>query len=180
MNFAGYAADYLRYLTGLDVTEVYAETSTLYGGAHQLFGVEDTALISLALENGVTATVTVGRIPAAPGFGANTATVRVLGSHGYASSDDDKPAVTHFASSGDVTALPIGGFGSDNAVSSFLSRARSTPHTDRTRLHRGRRPRVDARDRRCLSVRLERSAGLRFSLTAAPTTQSDNQHMETP
>ncbi|MGQ5693860.1 Gfo/Idh/MocA family protein [Rhodococcus erythropolis] len=121
VNFAGYAADYLRYLTGLDVTEVYAETSTLYGGAHQQFGVEDTALISLALENGVTATVTVGRIPAAPGFGANTATVRVLGSHGYASSDDDKPAVTHFASSGDVTALPIGGFGSDNAVSSFLS-----------------------------------------------------------
>lgn len=121
VNFLGYAADYLRYLTGLDVTEVYAETSTLYGGAHEKFGVEDTALVSLALAHGVTATVTVGRIPAAPGFGANTATVRVLGSHGYASSDDDKPAVMQFGGSGDVTALPIGGFGSDNAVSSFLS-----------------------------------------------------------
>ncbi len=121
VNFLGYAADYLRYLTGLDVTEVYAETSTLYGGAHARFGVEDTALVSLALAHGVTATVTVGRIPAAPGFGANTATVRVLGSHGYASSDDDKPTVLQFAGSGGVTARPIGGFGSDNAVSSFLT-----------------------------------------------------------
>ena len=109
LNFLLYPVDYIRYLTGLEVVEVHCEASTLFSGLHADAGAEDTAVASLLLENGVTATVTLGRVPAAPGLGPVSSSIRVLGSHGNASADDDKPQVQLFTTSGGVAALPVDG-----------------------------------------------------------------------
>lgn len=109
LNFLLYPVDYIRFLTGLEVVEVYCEASTLFGDLHRENGVEDCAIVSLLLQNGVTATVTLGRVPAAPGLGPVSSSIRILGSHGNASSDDDKPQVSRYDTSGGVSALPVSG-----------------------------------------------------------------------
>lgn len=109
LNFLLYPVDYIRFLTGLEVLEVHCEAATLFGGLHAQHGVEDCAIVSLLLENGVTATITVGRVPAAPGLGPVSSSIRLLGSHGNAGSDDDKPQVSRYDTSGGVSALPVDG-----------------------------------------------------------------------
>lgn len=109
LNFLLYPVDYIRFLTGLEVVEVHCEASTLFGQLHEENGVEDCAIVSLLLENAVTATVTVGRVPAAPGLGPVSSTIRILGSHGNASSDDDKPQINRYDTAGGISALPVGG-----------------------------------------------------------------------
>lgn len=121
LNFLLYPIDYLRYLTGLEVVEVYCEASTLFSQAHRRTGVEDTAVVSLVLTNGVTATVTLGRIPAAPGLGPVSTSIRLLGSHGNASSDDDHPQVRLYDGSGGSAALPIDGPSSVAILRRFLA-----------------------------------------------------------
>jgi len=49
LNFLGYCVDSIRYLTGLEVTSVYAMSGSLFGAGHAEFGVEDTAIVSLGL-----------------------------------------------------------------------------------------------------------------------------------
>lgn len=109
LNFLLYPVDYIRFLTGLEVVEVHCEASTLFGTLHEENGVEDCAIVSLLLQNGVTATVTLGRVPAAPGLGPVSSSIRILGSHGNASSDDDKPQVSRYDTAGGISALPVGG-----------------------------------------------------------------------
>lgn len=120
LNFLLYPVDYIRYLTGLEVVEVYAETATLFQEAHLETGVEDSAVVSLLLEHGVTATVTLGRVAAAPGHGPVSSSIRLLGSHGHAIADDDKPAIAVFGTDGRQTARPAGGPSSITAVERFL------------------------------------------------------------
>lgn len=103
MNFLGYCADAAHYLTGLRTLEVHALAGSLFSPAHRAADVEDAAVVTLELERGVTATVTLGRIPYAPGGTPTTSSVRVLGSHGHAVVDDDVPAVSHFGASGRTT-----------------------------------------------------------------------------
>jgi myo-inositol 2-dehydrogenase/D-chiro-inositol 1-dehydrogenase len=97
-NFLGYPVGYIRYLTGLEVTSVFATTATHTLAPHQLFGVEDFGVVSLALERGVLASVTVGRLAdgAAPGPGVFT--MRVHGSHASAMVDEYRPRVQVFSS----------------------------------------------------------------------------------
>lgn len=109
LNFLLYPVDYVRFLTGLDVVEVHCETATLFNETHRESGVEDCAVVSLLLERGVTATVTLGRVPAAPGLGPVSSSVRLLGSHGHAVADDDLPQVRRYDTSGGVQALPVDG-----------------------------------------------------------------------
>ena len=104
LNFLGYCTDAIGYLTGLPVVEVHAFTGTLFSELHAEHGVEDSAVVSLLLERGVTATVTLGRVPYAPGTTPTTSSLRLLGSHGHAVVDDDKPAVSVFGPEG-ATAL---------------------------------------------------------------------------
>lgn len=121
LNFLLYPIDYIRYLTGLEVVEVYCEASTLFSQAHRETGVEDTAIVSLLLTNGVTATVTLGRIPGAPGLGPVSTSIRLLGSHGNASSDDDHPQVRRYDASGGLSALPVDGPSSVAILRRFLT-----------------------------------------------------------
>lgn len=109
LNFLLYPVDYIRYLTGLEVVEVHCEAATLFNEPHRATGVEDGAVVSLLLERGVTATVTLGRVPAAPGLGPVSSSIRLLGSHGHATSDDDLPQVRRYDTDGGVQALPVDG-----------------------------------------------------------------------
>lgn len=96
LNFLVYPADYLRYLTGLEVVEVYAEASNLFFEPHARSGVEDCSVLSLLLENSVTATITVGRVPFAPTAGPISSTMRLLGSHGFLSLNEDQPVMQYW------------------------------------------------------------------------------------
>lgn len=100
LNFLGYCADAALYLTGLRALSVHAFAGTLFLDPHRDAGVEDTAVVTLDLERGVTATITLGRVPFAPGGTPTTSSVRLLGSHGHAVADDDAPAVARFGSAG--------------------------------------------------------------------------------
>ena len=55
MNFMVYPVDYLHYLTGARVTEVFAEAGTFFFDAHRQFGVEDVGILSLRLEHDIIA-----------------------------------------------------------------------------------------------------------------------------
>lgn len=100
LNFLGYCVDAISYTTGLEVVDVHALASTLFSDLHREQGVEDVAVLSLGLENGVTATVTVGRVPFAPGLGPTSSSLRVLGSHGHAIADDDRPRLERYGAAG--------------------------------------------------------------------------------
>lgn len=122
LNFLLYPVDYVRYLTGLEVVEVYAEASTLFQPTHAATGVEDTAVVSLLLENGVTASITLGRVATAPGHGPVSSSIRLLGSRGFATTDDDKPAISVRDTEGRERRLPFAGESSEAIVGAFLTR----------------------------------------------------------
>jgi predicted dehydrogenase len=103
LNFLGYCADAALYLTGLRPVEVHAFAGALFLDSHRAAGVEDTAVVTLELERGVTATITLGRVPFAPGGTPTTSSIRLLGSHGHAVADDDAPAVSRFSTTGRTT-----------------------------------------------------------------------------
>ena len=119
-NFLGYAVDAIRYVTGLEIVEVYAETANLFGGPHATHGVEDSGIVSLQLQHGVTATATVGRVPAVPAIGAAHSTVRVLGSHASAVACDERPRVLQFGGDA-VSSAAIDGGGGRVAIAEFFS-----------------------------------------------------------
>lgn len=109
LNFLGYCVDAIRYVSGLEVESVYAMSGQLFSAIHAANGVEDTAIVSLGLQYGVTATITVGRIPFAPGFGPTSSSLRVLGSHAHAVADDDRPALQRFGGDPVVSAESFDG-----------------------------------------------------------------------
>ncbi|MBQ0928393.1 Gfo/Idh/MocA family protein [Saccharopolyspora endophytica] len=123
LNFGGYAIDAIRHLTGCAVVEVHAETGTLFSAAHAEHEVEDVAVLSLLLERGVTATATVGRVPAAPTSGPNAATLRVIGSRGSFAVDDDSPALLRYGDDGSVTARSAGGPAARQGIEAVLDDA---------------------------------------------------------
>ncbi|WP_020389295.1 Gfo/Idh/MocA family protein [Kribbella catacumbae] len=120
LNFLLYPLDYIRHLTGLEVVEIYCEAATLFNEPHRASGVEDCAVVSLLLERGVTATVTLGRVPAAPGLGPVSSSLRLLGSHGHATADDDFPQVRRYDTEGGVQSMPVEGPSSVAILRRFL------------------------------------------------------------
>lgn len=119
MNFLGYSADAIRYVSGLEVESVYAMSGNLFSRMHEDHGVEDAAVVSLGLEHGVTATVTLGRIPFAPGFGPTASSLRVIGSHAHAVADDDRPALLRYGGD-DVPASADSFDGGQEALRAYL------------------------------------------------------------
>lgn len=109
MNFLGYCIDAIRYVTGLEVENIYAMSGALFSDLHSEHNVEDCAVVSIKMSYGVTSTVTVGRIPRAPGFGPTSSSLRVLGSHASAVADDDRPAALVFSKDGSVESRSFDG-----------------------------------------------------------------------
>ncbi|MFF1464057.1 Gfo/Idh/MocA family protein [Streptomyces sp. NPDC058330] len=144
VNFGWYPALAIRHLTGLEVEEVVAFSSAaphapLFGGPHGTYGVEDAAVLSLRLRNGVVATATVARAPAGVGPAPVSSSLRVLGSHGHVLADEDAPSVTVRAADGGRLSRRIGGPAGVTALRRLF-----TEFGDDIRL--GRTPSVSAAD----------------------------------
>jgi myo-inositol 2-dehydrogenase / D-chiro-inositol 1-dehydrogenase len=93
MNFLTYPITTIRYLTGAEILSVYAEAGTFFFDQHKTAGVEDLGMLSLELDHGIVATITVGRVPQAPSHAAVSSTLRVIGSHGYLAIDESQPVL---------------------------------------------------------------------------------------
>lgn len=93
MNFLTYPITTIRDLTGAEVRSVYAEAGTFFFDQHKAAGVEDLGMLSLALDHGIVATITVGRVPQAPSHAAVSSTLRVIGSHGHLVIDESQPTL---------------------------------------------------------------------------------------
>lgn len=94
MNFLGYPVDTARYLTGLEVTQVYASADTYFFEPHRQHGVEDFGVVCLTLERGVTATIICGRSPTPDHPAGGDRIVRVHGSAGTLLVDEGRPRLT--------------------------------------------------------------------------------------
>ncbi len=66
-------------------------------------------MISLLMQNNVTATITVGRVPFIPASGPIASTMRLLGSHGFLTVDENQPELEFWGSDGAQRYQPIGG-----------------------------------------------------------------------
>ncbi|PZF86696.1 Gfo/Idh/MocA family protein [Jiangella anatolica] len=106
MNVLGYPVDDIRAATGCEPVEVFAEAGTLFWDEHRSHGVEDVAVVSALFTHGLTASIVVGRVPAAPGPGPGTYTLRLIGSHGHVEVDVAEPAVRLYSGDG-AERLPI-------------------------------------------------------------------------
>lgn len=94
MNFFGYPVDAVRYLSGLEITHVYASAGGYFFAPHREWGVEDFAVCTLTLTGGVTATVIVGRSPTPDHPTGGDQTVRVHGATGSLVTDENQRRVT--------------------------------------------------------------------------------------
>lgn len=93
MNFLTYPITTIRDLTGAEIRSVYAEAGTFFFEQHTAAGVEDLGMLSLELDHGIVATITVGRVPQAPSHAAVSSTLRVIGSHGHIAIDESQPVL---------------------------------------------------------------------------------------
>lgn len=116
-NFGWYPVLAVANLTGLSIVEVFAFGGALFGGPHASYGVEDTAVLSLLLERGATATITISRVPAGISTEAVSSSFRIVGSHGALTFDEAEAAVrlrrTTDAAGGRLT---VGGDPGDRAL----------------------------------------------------------------
>jgi len=109
LNFLVYPVDYLRYLTGAEPVEVFAEAGSFFFEPHRQFGVEDLGIISLRLEHDIIATLTVGRVPYAPTPGSGSSELRIIGSHGHITVDENRPQLDLWSTTTERRGFPIGG-----------------------------------------------------------------------
>ncbi len=93
MNFLGYPVDEARYLTGLDVREIFVSAGNYFFEPHRQHGVEDFGVAFMKLERGVTVTATVGRTQTPNHPTGGDYTLRVHGSAGSLYSDENKPVL---------------------------------------------------------------------------------------
>ncbi|MCU4183325.1 Gfo/Idh/MocA family oxidoreductase [Acidiferrimicrobium sp. IK] len=120
-NFGWYPVLALHHLSGLEVVEVFGFGAALFSAAgagwqHADFGVEDSATVSLKLENAVTATITVARVPAGVSHEAVGSTIRVVGSHGSLVIDEGAPSLSGRRVGGSVERSTIGLPSGDSAL----------------------------------------------------------------
>ena len=120
MDFMCYAVDVVRYLSGCEPVSAFAESGSLFFEPHRRFGVEDVGVVSLLLEHDVTATLTVGRIPHAPGNGSGISTVLLIGSHGHLTLDEYAPALNVWGPGGGGVPRPIGDVTADDLITPLV------------------------------------------------------------
>lgn len=96
MNFLGYHIDTARYLTGLEVQQVYTSAGTYFFDPHRQYGVEDFGVVCLTLEKDVTATIIVGRSPTPSHETGGDYTLRIHGSAGTLLEDELRPRLSIF------------------------------------------------------------------------------------
>ncbi len=135
MNFMGYPVDYLHYLTGARVTEVFAEAGAFFFDAHKQFGVEDVGVLSLRLEHDIIASLTVGRVPFAPTPGSGASTLRLIGSHGHMTVDENRPQLDIWSTTTERRGRTIGGESAPSTVATQIRAFIGDIREDRTPLY---------------------------------------------
>ena len=159
MNFMVYPVDYLHYLTGAYVTEVFAEAGTFFFDAHKQFGVEDVGIVSLRLEHDIIGSLTVGRVPFAPTPGTGASTLRLIGSHGHMTIDENRPQLDIWSTVTERRGRTIGGESAPSTVATQIGEFIRDIREDRTpTLWRAGRMGNDCRHRSCLSLTGNRAA----------------------
>jgi myo-inositol 2-dehydrogenase / D-chiro-inositol 1-dehydrogenase len=138
MNFLTYPITTIRYLTGANIRSVYTEAGTFFFDPHKQAGVEDLGMLSLELDHGIMATITVGRVPQAPSYPAVSSTLRVIGSHGHIAMDESQPVLDIWQRK-ERRGVRIGGDAGQRSVEAVFA-----SFVDDIRMHRA--PRVTAAD----------------------------------
>lgn len=138
MNFMVYPVDYLHYLTGARVTEVFAEAGGFFFDAHKRFGVEDIGILSLRLEHAIIASLTVGRVPFAPTPGTGASTLRLIGSHGHMTIDENRPQLDIWSTVTERRGRTIGGESAPSTVATQIRAFIRDIREDRTPLYGAR------------------------------------------
>jgi myo-inositol 2-dehydrogenase/D-chiro-inositol 1-dehydrogenase len=139
MNFTVYPVDYLHYLSGQRTREVFAEAGSFFFDAHRQFGVEDLGILSLKLDGGMIATLTVGRVPFAPTPGTGASTLRLIGSHGHLTIDENRPQLDIYSTTTERRGRTIGGDSAPTTVATEI-------HAFIRDIQEGRTPLYGARD----------------------------------
>ncbi len=135
MNFMVYPVDYLHYLTGAQVEEVYAEAGTFFFDAHRQFGVEDIGILSLRLTHDIIGSLTVGRVPFAPTPGTGASTLRLIGSHGHLTVDENRPQLDIWSTVTERRGRTIGGESAPSTVATEIEAFIRDIREDRTPLY---------------------------------------------
>jgi len=135
LNFMVYPVDYLRYLTGAEVVEVYAEAGTFFFAPHRQFGVEDAGVLSLLLEHDIIASLTIGRVPYAPTVGTVASSLRLIGSHGHLTVDESRPQLDIWSTVTDQRGRTIGGDTAQASVAAEINTFIDDILRDRTPLY---------------------------------------------
>lgn len=135
LNFMVYPTDYLRFLTGAEVEEVYAEAGAFFFDAHWQHGVEDLGILSLRLEYDIVATMTVGRVPFAPTPGSGSSEVRIIGSHGHLAIDENRPQLNIFSTATERRGRTIDGESAHGTVTAEIAEFIRDIREDRTPLY---------------------------------------------
>ncbi len=161
MNFMVYPVDYAHYLTGARVTEVFAEAGTFFFDAHRQFGVEDVGIVSLRLEHDIIGTIMVGRVPFAPTPGTGASTLRLIGSHGHLTIDENRPQLDIWSTTTNHRGRAIGGESASLTVATEI-------HAFIRDIQEGRRPLYGAHDAWATIAAIE--AAYRSLATGQPAT----------
>lgn len=135
LNFMVYPIDYLRHLTGAEPLEVFAEAGTFFFDAHKKFGVEDLGIVSIRLEHDIVATLTIGRVPYAPTPGTGSSELRIIGSHGHLTIDENRPQLTIWSTTTERRGRTIGGESARGTVTTEIHEFIRDIQEDRTPLY---------------------------------------------
>ncbi len=88
-----YPLAYLRMLAGVEVRRVFARTASHFHQLHADNGVEDLATVTLEMDQGILATLSIGRIGAASHPEIGEIKIHVLGSEGAMVVSEARPEV---------------------------------------------------------------------------------------
>jgi myo-inositol 2-dehydrogenase/D-chiro-inositol 1-dehydrogenase len=135
LNFMVYPVDYLRYLTGAEPVEVFAEADTFFFEEHRSFGVEDVGIVSVLLEHDILATLTVGRVPYAPTPAPGSSELRIIGSHGHLTVDENRPQMNIWSTVTERRGRTIGGESARGTVTTEIAEFIRDILEDRTPLY---------------------------------------------
>jgi len=102
-----YAVGLIRWLTGIEVCEVFCVTANYFFAEHVKNDVEDFGLLALTLDGGIIATVACGRIgwTSHPAGGPNR--LRVIGTEGAFTVDAHRPRIEVYADEPPWTPPPV-------------------------------------------------------------------------
>lgn len=88
-----YALGLVRWISGREVENVYCHTANYFFEEHQRNGVEDFGYLALNLEDGLTATITGGRIGWSGHYAGGTNQVHLIGTRGSLMVDAFHPGI---------------------------------------------------------------------------------------